>query len=361
MNKWIFSVLFLTINLNGISQTRISGKVIDSETKEPIESVYIQNRNRPENSTLSDEKGLFSIVATLSDTIDLYRIGYKSEIYIHKGMDDISVKMNPIEYLLDGVTITNEEADKILQKAISNLKVRYTQNMTYLWHGNMTEKNTRERKESYALFSSTAKKNPLREKIFLDLKLIRLNHLLNNAKESVFLKLWGTEYFPNSIMQLNSYKKQTIVKKESDNDSLIFISCFSEKSKGKPSTSTDIIINKEDTVLLFYKKTMPDFASDSVESLKLLYVSAKWLSKTDYISVKKAGGAYYFDTVYFKSLLSYKVKKKEEIIEEENTLQAIPEWEIANLKNSKKLDGSSKQLFKLKATTTERFWEKQVK
>jgi hypothetical protein len=271
--------------------------------------------------------------------------------------------MNPIEYLLDGVTIMNEEADKILKKAISNLKVKYTQNMTYLWHGNITEKNTGERKESYALFSSTAKKNPLKEKMFLDLKLIQLNHLFNNVKETNILKFnsFGIEYFPNSITQLNRYKKNTIIKKESDNDSLIFISCFSEKSKGRPSSSTDIVINKSDTILLIYKTTLPESASDSVEYLKKLFVNYKLIAKTLYLSVKKARDTYYFDRADSKFIHSFKSKNKEELIESENSVQAIPEWEITNSKSNKKLNGFSNQLFKLSATTTNRFWEKYTK
>ncbi|GHT10453.1 hypothetical protein FACS189426_10700 [Bacteroidia bacterium] len=351
------------MNLTGVSQTRISGKIIDSETKEPIESVYIQNRNHLGSYTLSDEKGLFSIVATLSDTIDLHRIGYQSEFFIYKDLNSINVKMNPIEYLLDGVTIVNEEADKILQKAISNLKVKYIQNMTYLWHGNMTEKNTMERKESYALFSSAAKKNPLKEKKFLDLKLIQLNHLLKNVKESNILKFnsYGTEYFPNSITLFSRYKKYTIIKKESDNDSLIFISCFSKKSKGRPSSSTDIVINKADTVLLIYKTTIPESASDSIEYRKKLFIRYKLIAKTLYLSVKKTGNTYYFDKADSKFIQSFKSRNKEELIESENSIQAMPEWKITDSKNSKKLNGFSNQLFKLPATTTDRFWENPVK
>ncbi|GHT10439.1 hypothetical protein FACS189426_10660 [Bacteroidia bacterium] len=348
----------LAITFESFSQNRVSGKVIDSETKEPIESVYIRNRTRPENSILSDENGLFSIVATLSDTIDLYRIGYKSETFIYKNINNIIITMNPIEYLLDGVTIVNEEADKILQKAISNLKVQYVQNMAYLWHGNMIEKNTMERKESYALFSSAAKKNPLKEKKFLDLWLIHLNHLLNNSKETKILELINIEYFPYSITQLDKYKNNTIIKKESDNDSLIFISCFSKKSKGRPSSSTDIVINKADTVLLIYKTTIPESVNDSTKYLKILFFSGKLIAKTAYLSVKKTGDAYYFDKVDSKFIFSFKNRKKEELIELENTIQAMPEWKITDSKNAKKLDGNSKQLFKLPVTTIDRFWEK---
>jgi hypothetical protein len=343
------------------------GQIGDSKTKEPVESVYIYNKNQSENSALSDANGIFSTKAALSDTIVLYRIGYESVHIVCADTTFFNVKMQPVEYSLNEVIVTYEEVDKILRKAIFNLKTRYIEDMTYLWHGyNKSAKNDRIRQESHALFSSMLKKNHAGQKEFLDLRLIHLNHVIDSVQNLAILKhhKWGIELIPMFKMNKKSENYYQYIRKNSENDSLIFISCVPKQTIDKNNlTPIDIIINKSDTVLLYFKSLLTESEGKSREYNKWSLFGAKYkmLSEVWYASVKRKENYYYFDNIYSKLMASFVIFGNEYVLEAENVTMAIPDQEPNNMKNKKKLTGYSNQLFSLKATTTGWFWEKYSK
>jgi hypothetical protein len=368
MKKILFFIFLLAITFESFSQSLISGRVIDSETKEPIESVYIQNRNRPENSILSDKEGLFSIIVALSDTLDFHRIGYVFNSYRYKKEGSVNIALKPTEYDLSEITITYGEANRILQKAIYNLKANYVHEpLTYLWHGVETEKNKKEKKESYALYSAKlGKMNPHKIQIPFDLKLIELNHPTNNVQTSKILERSQISTLFHSIpVDWESIAKfDNLLKVDSENDSLIFIKSKLNRIDEYTCNSIEFIVNKSDTVLS-YLNICIQFNHKNKERA---YKKAKFLGINRFtyavdgmnvtLSIGKKGNAYYFKNVKLNSLISFLVDKKEELVEFENTTVFLNDTKGNTKQEYKKLQGHTEQLYKLEATTTDRFWEK---
>jgi hypothetical protein len=370
---WMFSLI---ISTNSFSQIIISGKVVDSETKRPIESVFIQNRHKPEYSALSDKEGIFLVSVCVSDTLDFYRIGYKLNFWVFDEERDVhTILLKPAGYDLPEITITNESADKILQKALINLKKHYTQDtLSYLWHGTLMEKKTKDIRESYALYSAkigkvSAKTN---KKIPFDSQLSRLNHLVNISQQSSYVKSgrFTTDIYPDLRDYWSNNKNYKIVKVNSDNDSLIFIKCEPMNMNSiNYLVKCDIIINKLDSVLLYYNACLlnPIAEEDSIKEYDKVrfLIFAKDVKLRNIIEdliIRKNDKGYYIDSWHVKELVSILVDKKEELLELESISKAIPDKINTAFENKKKkLRGSTGQLFRLPATTTERFWEKYEK
>jgi hypothetical protein len=309
IKKCIFFAVYLAINIESYSQDSIPSKVTVSESNEPVEYGY-----------------------------------------------------GPTEYQLPEVVITVDKANEILKKAIYNLKNKYIRNVpiSYLWHGIEEEKNKEEIRESYALYSTELNKiNLEKNEIPFDIRLIGLNHIFNNIQTAVMLKKGKFQYHPTRIDGLENEKQYKIVKKNSSNDSLIFLHCIPVQ---QISNSVDIIINKSDTVLLSIK-VLPLTAIDKTKMKykKILYLKHKILDKSTYISVKEKEEGYYFDTIYSKVSISFLFGKREELIEIETKSVALPDRKTDVSKKDKKLTSFSNQLFKLPATTIDRFWEEYCK
>jgi hypothetical protein len=366
--KLALFILVLLTGTNSFSQISISGQVIDSETKNPIESVYIQNRNQPQYSTLSDDHGLFHIVGKMSDTLDFHRIGYTFVSYVCSEKNEISMTMNPIEYDLSEVAISYESAEKILQKAFFNLRKQYThETLNYLWHGDKKEKRRGDRKESYALYEvKVGKVNPSKkEKIPFEFRLLDINHLITSSNK---MRNGNARFYPSLIDWTTNNKNIRIIKIDNDNDSLLFINCVTKQSeKNKLHFRADFIINKSDTVLLYYSSNLlnPISEKDSItqyDKARFLFLTWTFKIREDItkFSIKKNENGYYFDSFYSKILISFLEDKKEKLIDLEQMSTAILHPVNTGIENKKKLVGMSNQMFKLPATTTERFWEKQA-
>ncbi|MDR0834231.1 MAG: carboxypeptidase-like regulatory domain-containing protein [Candidatus Symbiothrix sp.] len=364
MKKDLFFFFLLAISFESFSQSLISGRVVDSETKEPVESVYIQNRNRPENSALSDENGFFSIVTILSDTLDFYRVSYIFDSYVCKEDKFIYMGLEPKENNLPEIIITYEKANRILQKAIYNLKANYVHRpLIYLWHGIEKDKKNKDSKESYALYSAElGKMNPHKNEMPFDFRLIELNHLINDVQTS---KILEEEQFPMLFHSIPTtlesvVKFDNVFKINNDNDSLIFIKAVSEQSNTTYG-SVEFIVNKSDTVLLCINFNIVNKGKREYTKAKFLGIVLWELALEEMnvsVLIGKKGNAYYFDKIKSKYLFSFIVDKKEELIEFENTAIFLNDSKINTKKGYKKLKGYTTQLYKSEATTTNRFWEK---
>jgi hypothetical protein len=369
MKKYITLIFLSSFFLENFAQVTVSGKVIDMETKVPVEFVYIQNLNHPENTTISDTDGAFSIGIDSLDVLNFHRIGYVSGTHLCKDPQAIEIQMKLADYQLQEVTITYEDASKIVEKAISNLRDKYIKGpLIYLWHGIETELINKENKESYALYSADFSKiKSKKSEMFFDFQLSHLNHYIINVQNSKLLmnNTFVSNYFPH-IIHINQAKNYRITQTESENDSLIFITCSPKQIKrGDYVPSFDIVINKSDTVLLSFS-TLP-LDSEAEKAATEQYKKAKFLffvtiaqyklwKYIESFSVKKMNEYYYFDSFYSNILMSFLTDDGEELIEIENISNVVPDKQLFEIAPKKKLKRKS-NLFNLKTTTNDCFWE----
>ena len=370
MKKIVLFFILCLPGLNGFSQNFISGKIIDSKTQEAIENVYVQNRNIKENAMLSQEDGSFSIEGDSLNTVDLHRIGYLSTSFVYDGSQDIVVEMEQSDYQLQEVVISFEEANDLVKKAFFNLMVNYSKHapINYLWHGSLSELNLGAKRESYAVYSAkTNKVNFKKREISFNLGLIDLNHVVetNVQKSNIVAKSrFSTEYHPKITDWLTDGRGHKIVKQNTENDSLIFVQYVPRPLKGEMIPPVEIVINKSDTVLLSFKIfPLDSYSKDSTEKYdkaKVLFRSFfeyKLLTFSTNLFIKNDNGAYYIDSYESKTLISFLIDGKEELISQENRTKAIWQPMIKAPKRQVKLNGKSGQLFKLKGTTTNNFWD----
>ena len=334
------------------AQTIVSGTILDSETGKPVESVFIQNHNHSESSALTDESGSFSLKAFLSDTLNLYRIGYESEVIVCRDTV-LNIKINPKDYILNEIVITYEEADEIYQKAFANLIIHYLPGpVTYLWHGVFSEDDAGIRKtEAYTRFIATANRKKAK-KIEFDLRLLDLNRIKNTAG----FRSLDLPYYVDGLNSQKPPSNNTIIKINSEDDSLILLRYVN--SKGKIPYTRDIIINKADTVLLCMKSAHyePEITAK------------KWgiqfgtiydiCTNLDFL-VKKRDAGYCIDKYEYKLSYYYTRRKSSErnYLEIESVTTFVNTNNYPDPQKLKKLDGGTKQLFKLESTTSEHFWE----
>ncbi|MDR2775905.1 MAG: carboxypeptidase-like regulatory domain-containing protein, partial [Tannerella sp.] len=240
------------------SQVLITGTVVDSRTKEPVEIVYVKNKNQYKYITFSKEDGSFSIYANVNDTIEFHRINYEAKIIVVKNDENMIVEMRPKTYMLDEVVVTFEDASDIYTKAVNNLRNKYLKGVSvYLWHG--AESRNSENSESFAMYSAKFDFNKSKRSHSFDLRLMALNHLSEPNKKPVLSAL---PFHPVNLRQVEKEDRGKFIKVNSEDDSLIFLQQSLYVEKLKETVPVDIVINKEDTVLLYIKSSAGGFVKD---------------------------------------------------------------------------------------------------
>jgi hypothetical protein len=339
------------------SQVLVTGTAVDSKTGEPIESVYVKNRNQYEYIAFSKANGSFSIYANRNDTIDFFRLGYETKTIIAKNDGNIPVEMTPKAYMLDEVVVAFEDANYIYNKAVTNLLNKYSKNASvYLLHV-MEFWNSKDN-ESYVLYAAKFDLNKSKRGSPLDLRLMELNHLNEQIKKPVFSGMPFHIIIPIHLKKEDGIK---IIKVNSEDDSLIFLQKLLYVKKLKETVPVDIVINKADTTLLYIKMSAGNFVKD----LKILGIKTGTVTvenNTLNISYKKGNGYYCLDEMYVKAVgsMEYKDSTKQELKAEFSTkflyLDNLPDD-----KKPKKLTGQIKQLYQLKSTTSGEFWKQYIK
>jgi hypothetical protein len=128
----------------------------------------------------------------------------------------------------------------------------------------------------------------------------------------------------------------------------------------------DAIINKSDSVLLYYNHYLLNTIAEEDNIAE--YDKVQWLvfskavkvrNAIETLNVKKSAGGYYYSSGSLNGLMSVLEDEREEVITIESTVQALPGKIRANAAGEKgeKLWGSTGQLFRMQGTTGERFWE----
>lgn len=119
---WFVGILLLTVSFGfaqGRSKNTITGKVIDSATKAPLEyatvSIYLSDPKKPINGAATDKNGVFTItdVADSTYTIVCEFIGYKPTRIPNVSVNHSTVNLKTIVLgreakALEGITITTK-------------------------------------------------------------------------------------------------------------------------------------------------------------------------------------------------------------------------------------------------------------
>lgn len=107
---WLFVLILSSINIIGQTlspNTKVQGRIISSETKEPIPFVTISISDS-KSGTISNLQGYFKIsVPDANDTLLISCIGYKKQIVpLLENQNFYTICLDPDIQLLDAVTIT---------------------------------------------------------------------------------------------------------------------------------------------------------------------------------------------------------------------------------------------------------------
>jgi hypothetical protein len=107
----IISILFSSISV--YAQNKLKGQIIHSETKNALSAAHILNLNSVEG-TITNEKGLFELVAKANDTVLVSYLGFES------------IKLKVTNDLLKGnelVISLNEKPEEVKEVVINSTKL----------------------------------------------------------------------------------------------------------------------------------------------------------------------------------------------------------------------------------------------
>lgn len=113
MYKVLLLLLFVFSSLSGISQTFITGKIVDAQSRQPLEAAFVHQQDGNNNKSLTDHYGNFSIkVNNDNATIIASYIGYKSTIINVAGKKNINIELQPDVINLKDVIITQSSGQQ---------------------------------------------------------------------------------------------------------------------------------------------------------------------------------------------------------------------------------------------------------
>ena len=142
-HRYTYIILLLTF-LSAVSslaqaQNFIKGKVIDANSRQPLENATIIDLDAPSSNTITDQYGNFSLtVGKTKLNLLVSYIGYKAVNLSTEGNNDITVEMKPDAINLKDVVISTNRATKFstIAKVDLDLKpVRNTQELLRLVPG----------------------------------------------------------------------------------------------------------------------------------------------------------------------------------------------------------------------------------
>lgn len=126
------SLLILLLSTSLYSQQEIKGKIIDSNTKEPLVFANIIFNNNKATSTSSDIDGKFSYSSKIDiRTLSCSYVGYKSKVISIDSQGAILIELTPsLTELNEVIVIPGENpANRIIKKAIQNKDINNPENI----------------------------------------------------------------------------------------------------------------------------------------------------------------------------------------------------------------------------------------
>ncbi len=111
-----FMLMFAT--LTAMTQTTITGTVLDSDSKEPIVGATISNAQTHKALTVTDLSGQFSIESTKATTIKISFIGYEPQTMTLSGNSTFHYYLKQEIKTLDEVVVTAQESRKLSSTSV---------------------------------------------------------------------------------------------------------------------------------------------------------------------------------------------------------------------------------------------------
>ena len=131
----ILLFFFLLVSLNNFGQIKISGQIVDKNTKRPLPFVNIVYSTSQKSGTTSDLDGRFSILSLSKiDSITCSFIGYQDKtIHLTRNATPLIIELESETYQIPDVIVYAKEnpALRIIKKAIKNRKKNNPKSLKY--------------------------------------------------------------------------------------------------------------------------------------------------------------------------------------------------------------------------------------
>lgn len=110
-------VIGFTLQVNSIMAQKVSGAIIDSDSKKPVPYATVTTPDNKKGVT-SDFEGKFTIAINLNDTIVISSIGYHQIKYVIKNYEPITFLIPPQSYFLNEVKVKSEDDVPLMYKSV---------------------------------------------------------------------------------------------------------------------------------------------------------------------------------------------------------------------------------------------------
>ncbi len=135
MKKYLLHCIFLLLSTISFAQDNeveenegqlINALVVNAQDASPLESVHIVNLNKVKG-TITNQKGEFSIMASVNDTLYFSYLGFKSQkVRVSSDMmkfKDTKITLTELAYALEEVIVTPYELTGYLEIDVKNLPI----------------------------------------------------------------------------------------------------------------------------------------------------------------------------------------------------------------------------------------------
>jgi hypothetical protein len=301
-------ILFIISPLFIFSQIKITGKVLDKETQEPVPNVIIHTVG---GISVTDDAGKYVFEINQSTPVYFRHLAYDLVTIQSDSLPNNStIYLIPSVIELSEVVISPNYIEDLLNKAMQNLLANFqkdAKNKTYYLSHTEGNTTTDGERETYALIEATISKINVEKYLCnWDLNLVYLDRISNLKANDFSIKgsFFSIAFFPGNIKSKISKNDSKCEVYEDNNDELKikFSPQYPDKKHYKYFLFT---INKQDTVITeIIVQSYSNSDELTVRKTKGVghYISNQFY-KTEY--VKDVSGLYHLDK--FQHLMVEKI------------------------------------------------------
>lgn len=361
MNKFSILPLFFSLCLNITGQTPIKGSVIDRDSGEPISDVIVQYGSMSKDYVYTDSKGSFNIPAESNDIIYFQCFGYKTKSVAKAILDKSSIvelELNPVS--LKPVTISPDDADKLLEEVMINTKRKLVTEMSlgYLLHFLQTRSSDTTRNEIYMKYTTSLKEKDLKK----NLKKERVPYVYNivdiKREHSATIptsELYGAEYHASHLFSFGKSFNNKTSKSYSRDSTFLYLEI--SPLEGKPGWAKgEVTINREDMTIISMEVESVDSIMEEQPYKKYLDKKVKVLRKVGRFEFKKVKDKLYMKECYtyykFRAVNEFGIQEDFVYHCDVNFIGSVNPLKI----KKRKLSGFCQELFYFPDSTQEEFW-----
>ncbi|WP_108823002.1 carboxypeptidase-like regulatory domain-containing protein [Dysgonomonas sp. Marseille-P4361] len=361
MKKLSLFCLF-TLFISGLTaQTSIRGVVLDKDTRKPIPDVIVQYGDLSNEYVSTDDNGNFVIPENNSTVIHFQCFGYKTRSVSKENLgvsNLVFMELNPVS--LAPVTISPDEADKILKEVMINTKKKLVVEipLAYLLHFDQTKLSDTLKNEIYLSYTTLLKSKELKKKLKKDkvpyeyniLDVRRLQHAVIPPTE-----LYGAEYHASHLFSFGKSANNETKRSYTSDSSLIILEIKPLPGK-KGWAEGEVIINKKDMTLMSIEVASVDSLMEAQPYKKYLERKVKVLRKIGRFEFAETHGKCYMKNcyTYYKFGMYDDLGREDEIVYhcDVNFTGFVKPDRI----RKRTLSGFCQELFYLPDSTTKDFW-----